>query len=241
MNTNESIVKGILVVLLGLAFVAISAWIFSVVSHKIAPDKSDDLAHTAIVCPPDFSSYIALAGNSDRVVKLVGSRKAMHAENGGFVNSQVVITKNETKESKVACGYLFVRAGTGTNNPLQSWENVYINPNDFGGHINPKDQVGPGDVGPYSEYLFPLNRIQYWKTRAERARGNLSNADWAALLNVSERVSFTIALNTTNESGFIDELSIAYKCWNPATGEENVGCKLSVTGSKDEQTVNPIQ
>ena len=237
MENKNSVVKGILVVIGGLAFVAVGAWISNLIKGNYDKPNPNGGSRPLVTCPADFPAYAKLIENPNRTVKLIDSRKSMFAENGEFVNSQIIITKNETKESKVACGYLFVRSGTEAG-PLKSWENLYINPNEFGGHINHEGQVGPGDGNNFSEYLFPLNEIKYWKTRSERSQGVLSTADWAALLNVSEKVSFDIALNTENKTGFIDELSIAYKCWNPETGEENEGCKLSITWRSDTQSEN---
>ena len=134
-----------------------------------------------------------------------------------------------------------VRAGTELYGSLQSWENVHINPNNFGGHINPENQIGVGDSREFSEYIFPLSEIQYWKTRADRWRGSLSTADWAALLNVTEEVVFEIAMNTEERSGFIDEISIAYKCWNPKTGEENSECELKVLDKGDIETDSLVE
>lgn len=193
-------------------------------------------SRTIVTCAPDFLSYTALTEKTDQVLKLIPERKTMFAENGDFVNSEVVIAKSETSDSKVACGYLFARTGTIDGGALRSWENLYINPNNFGGHINAQDQIGPGDGNNYSEYLFPLDRMSYWKNLTDRGRNVLSSADWAALLNVSKEVSFSIALNTEDKTGFIDELSIAYKCWNPATGEENTGCKLYITVQNDTKS-----
>ena len=61
-----------------------------------------------VSCSDDFLSYQKLAEDSEHVVSLISERKAKYAENRGFVNSEVIITKNETQESRVACGYLFV-------------------------------------------------------------------------------------------------------------------------------------
>lgn len=226
---------------IALLFVFSAVWGSALIGRVINPSPTPIPIYKSISCPDDFPAYNALRKNPSQVVKLISERKSMFAANGKFINSQIVIIKNETKESKVACGYLFVRVGTTKNGPLQSWENVYINPNNFGGHINPKNQFGPGDGRDYSEYLFSLNKIQYWKTRSERAKGIISEADWAALLNVSDKVSFEIALNTNDRTGFIDELSIAYKCWNPTTGEENTGCKLEKVSEVDKETTNPVQ
>lgn len=196
---------------------------------------------TSVTCPADSLSYNTFIKNDGKTAKLIDGRKSMFASDGRFINLQKVITKNETKESKVACGYLLIRAGTELSGALQSWENVYINPNNYGGHINSENQIGMGDAREFSEYIFNLNEIQYWKTRAHRSRGSLSSADWASLLNVSEEVVFEIALNTNDRSGFIDEISIAYKCWNPTTGEENKVCELEVTDKGDVETDYPVE
>jgi len=151
----------------------------------------------------------------------------MYAENGEF-KSKVVITKVETEKSKVACGYLFVRAGTKTYGSIQKWENLYINPNGFGGHINAENNIGIGDSDKYSEYLFTLSKMDYWKSRDDRRTNSLQTADWGVLLNVSKTIGFEIGLNTEDKTGFISKFSIAYKCWNPETGEENNDCKIEV-------------
>jgi len=218
----------------GLVFVVGGAWI----SNKLiqGTDTTPLPAIPVITCLADSQSYKSLIENNGQVVKLIGSKKSMYASNGRFINSRKVITKNETEKSKVACGYLLVKAHTELYGALQSWENVYINPDNFGGHINSENQIGVGDAREFSEYIFPLNEIQYWKTRAARGRGGLSNADWASLLNVSKEVTFVIALNTEENSGFIDEISITYKCWDPTTGEENKECKLEVSDKGDIET-----
>lgn len=46
--------------------------------------------------------------------------------------------------------------------------------------------------------------------------------------NVSSQLTFSIDLNSNDKTGFIDEVSIAYKCWDPNTGLENTGCQLAV-------------
>lgn len=187
-----------------------------------------------VSCSPDRLSYSTVNQN----VKLIDKETAMFAKDGKFANPQVVITKSETNDSKVACGYLFVRAGTKSNGALQEWEDVYINPNSFGGHIISKSAISINDGENYSEYLFSLDRIPYWATSG---RKSVLNADWAALLNVSNEVKFDIALNTNDKTGFINEIAIAYKCWNPKTGEENTGCKLDVKNKTDIQINNPVK
>lgn len=240
----KNFLNALLYLFLGLVFVVGGAYISNKLNRDdkpTAPNNQQTIVRPLVECPLDFPAFVSTVNNGTNIVKLIPQRKAMSARNGKFINPQVIVTKNETNESKVACGYLFVRAGTETNGPLQDWENIYVNPNNFGGHVDSKEQFGPGDGRYFSEYLFSLSKIHYWKTRAERARGNVSDVDWAALFNVSNEVEFEIALNTNDRTGFIDELSIAYKCWNPQTGEENKGCKLNIKSSKDIETPNQVK
>ncbi len=219
-----------------LIFVVTAVYLSNWVTSRNTPNSEPKPGErTEVVCSADFLSYKTLSEREGHVVTLIDSRKNMFAESGEFVNSQIVITKNETEESKVACGYLFVKSGTTSYGPLRTWENLYINPNEFGGHINSENQFGPGDSRNYSEYVFALNSMEYWRNRSERIKGNLLKADWAALLNVQNTVSFDIALNTEDKTGFIDQLAIAYKCWNPKTGEENDGCKINIQSKEDTQ------
>ena len=220
-----------------LIFVLVAVYLSSRISggQKQTTVISNSTQPTVVTCSPDFNSYLALSKDPNHVTELISQRKSMFAKDGAFINSQVIITKSETEHSKVACGYLFVRAGT-TFGPLKKWENVYINPSNFGGHIDPKGQIGVGDGNNFSEYVFPLNNITYWKNLTDHAQGSVSKADWAALLNVSDKVAFDIALNTEDKTGFIDKLSIAYKCWDPSTGQENSDCKINIIDSSDTQT-----
>lgn len=211
-----------------LVFVLVAVYLSSLLVKHPTIGNNPSGTKAAISCPPDFPSYSELAQKPGHTVPLIPIEKTMFAKDGDFVNSQVIITKSETEKSKVACGYLHVIAGTKQGGSLKSWEHLYINPNGFGGHINPANQIGPGDGNDYSEYVFSLNKISYWKGLTEYSQNSLSSADWAALLNVSEQVSFNIGLSTENQTGFIKEVSISYKCWDPTTGEENDGCKLNV-------------
>ena len=187
--------------------------------------------YEAVTCPKDIGAFEELRKKEGQTVDLITEPTRMFATNGKFINPQVVITKNETKDSKVACGYLFIKAHT-DNGSLQDWENLYINPDNFGGHIDKSNQFGIGDGNNFSEYLFSLSEMRYWKSR--NTSGDIRSADWSALLNVYEKVTFEIALNSQDRSGTIDKMSIAYKCWNPSTGEENSGCKLNVERGQDK-------
>ncbi len=240
---NKNIIKGGLVAVITLGIITAGAFIQNAVRNLYGPKEVPSVptpAYESVKCPADSQSYNSLTESDGKIVKLIDGRKSMFASGGRFINLQKVVTKNETKKSKVACGYLLVRVGT-DHGALEKWENVYINPNNFGGHIKSENQIGTGDGREFSEYIFPLNEIQYWKTRADRWRGSLLSADWSSLLNVSEEVIFEIALNSENRSGFIDEISIAYKCWDPTTGEENKECKLEMMDKGDIETDYPVE
>lgn len=191
-------------------------------------NSKDDSNKTSVSCESDSLSYKSLiTEHPDQLLKLVSVHTPMSAKDGQFVNSQVVVTKSETSTSKIACGYLFVKAGTTKYGPLQSYENLYINPNDFGGHIDKKGAISQNDGPSFSEYLYSLSKIDYWRSPKDRTP---LKADWTALFNVSydSSVTFKLGLNAEESTGFVDEMSIAYKCWNPKTGEENHDCSLQI-------------
>lgn len=224
---NNSFLKAIFYFVLSLVFVLSAVFLSNRITGE-KDDSTDNPSNRSIVsCPSDFISYQELSKDPQNIVSLINERTPMYAENGQF-HSKIIVTKIETEKSKVACGYLFVKAGTTTYGPIQKWENLYINPNGFGGHINPINNIGLGDNASFSEYLFPLSKMSYWPTRDKRTSNDLLSADWGVLLNVSPTIGFEIGLNTNDKTGFIDEFSIAYKCWNPETGEENHECKIEI-------------
>lgn len=209
-------------------FIAFTVWFSSwiakpnvVIEEELKPIQNIQ-KYEAVACPRDFKIY-----NEEprQTVDLIAEPTSMYASNGVFIQPKVVITKGETENSNIACGYLYVKAHT-SDGPLQTWQNLYINPDNFGGHIDKSNQFGLGDSNDFSEYLFSLDEIRYWKTR--KSRGVILEADWAALLNVSDTVAFTIAMNAQDTGAVIDKMSISYKCWDPQTGQENTNCKLKV-------------
>lgn len=177
---------------------------------------------TTIICPKDFSGYESVS--QGQTLKLIDRKIPAYAANGQFVNPTVVIAKRGGTGSEVACGYLYVKTGTESDGKLQSWENIYINPNTFGGHIIADKALSLRGDG-LTEMLFSLDSISY---RPNRDTQEVRTANWVALMNVSDRLEFNISLNTENRTGFIEDISIAYKCFNPETGKETTDCKFDV-------------
>jgi len=172
-------------------------------------------------CPDTTDAFNTLK-NAGQVVVLTKNRNT-YGENGFFVNSKITVIKSTGSGSQVACGYLFVKAHGSDGRPLQvKWENPYVKPGQFGGHLQTGDSIIPQEDGKAKEFLFNLSKINY------RFEGETRQADWAALLNVSNKIEFEIALNTTDKGGTIDEVSIAYQCWSPETGQVTHDCKLSI-------------
>jgi hypothetical protein len=236
---KKTIIQSATVLVVAIVLLIAARWIGSWGQNSQKPSPSQPTASSTqptitpmVSCPASILSYT----QTSQDIKLIGQRVVSYASDGHFMHPQVVIAKSDTSTSKFACGYLFIRAGTKTNGALQSWEDVYVNPNTFGGHLDKTNAFSAIDGNYYSEYYYSLNNIKYWPNSA---RKSLFSADWAALLNVSNQITFEIDLNTNDSTGFIDEVSIAYKCWDPATGLQNNGCQLTVQSSKNVQSQLP--
>lgn len=174
-------------------------------------------------CPDTTDAFFALK-DSGQVVTLVKNLNT-YGENSAFVNSKITTLKTTGSGSQVACGYLYVKAHTEKEQPLDlRWEHPYIKPGQFGGHLEAGMSIIPPQNRKASELLFNLSKINY---RIKNSDTDIRKADWVALLNVSDQIQFEIALNTENKTGVLDEVSIVYQCWSPETGQVTPDCKLS--------------
>jgi hypothetical protein len=178
-----------------------------------------------VTCPKDSRSYEAAKQNKNLVLLSTTSSYGKAGE--GFIKESVISLKRSGLNSQIACGYLFYRVSAGNHPINQQYENLYMIPTQgeqFGGHILPdgKNTITNDEVNGKTEILLPLDDISYDGTD----RKNIKRANWVSLLNVSDQIDFTIALNTTNLMGGIDSVEIAYKCWNPETGQETTDCEL---------------
>lgn len=196
------------------------------IKEEITNELADKVVDKIIIkkpeCADSTNAYQKLR-EQGKVVTLVDDVTSYGA-NGVFPNIEVVLVNSIRKGSEVACGYLFLKGST-SGSALEDWENFYVKPDQFGGHIETKNPISINDRDGYTEQLFNLNDISY---RLKQKDTEIRDADWTALLNVSDRIEFSIALNTLDKSGFIDEVSIVYQCWNPDTGELTDDCELQV-------------
>jgi hypothetical protein len=173
---------------------------------------------------PDTSEGFAELKADGQIVPLAEKLNSYGAK-GDFINKKFTVVKVSGAGSQIACGYLYVKAHVGDSKALQlEWEHPYIKPGQYGGHIITSGSIIPASENE-TELLFNLSKIQYRVLNSDK---EIRSADWSALLNVSNRTDFEIALNTSDKTGMLDEVLVAYKCWNPETGLVTNDCKLSV-------------
>jgi len=172
---------------------------------------------------PNTSDYFNELKSAGQIVVLAKDFKSYGA-NGLFTNIKRTIVKSSGSGSQIACGYLFIKSQTGKRPLQQEWEHPYVKPGQFGGHLILDNAIVNADKDEATELLFNLSNIVY----TEQLSSEIRKADWAALLNVSDRTDFDIALSTTDPGGVINEVSIAYQCWSPETGQITQDCRLSV-------------
>lgn len=170
---------------------------------------------------PNTSDYFTELKNAGQVVVLAKDFNSYGAD-GLFANVKRTIIKSTGSGSQIACGYLFVGAKVAGRPLQQEWEHPYVKPGQFGGHLILDNAIVNSEKDGATELLFNLSNIVY----TEELSSDMRKADWTALLNVSDRTIFDIALSTTDPGGVINEVSIAYQCWSPETGQITHDCRL---------------
>ena len=217
----------LLVVLLTAGYFVADQFAFnkeSAVREQIVKEVVKEVILKKPSCTDTTESFSALK-NSGQIVTLVKNLNT-YGENGAFVNSKFTIVKSTGSGSQIACGYLYVKGHGENGRPLQvQWEHPYVKPGQFGGHIETKNSVIPQTDGKTNEFLFNLSKIDYKLSNSDT---EIRRADWAALLNVSDRIQFEVSLNTIDKAGILEEVSIAYQCWSPETGQITQDCRLSI-------------
>ncbi len=224
-NFLKGIGQLILVFLVGYLVIKAAAFLTGEKSREeIVREIIKEVSLKRPTCPDTSDAYLNLKNSTTSLSLITASFKSYGAPDGSFVGKKEVVVKVGGANSQIACGYLYIKANVG-NRPLREDENIYIKSGQFGGHIVENTAIINQKVENKSELLFNLNNIFY---RENRNASEIIKADYAALFNVSNIIKFEIALNTTNPLGKIDEVNIAYKCWNPETGQETQDCQLSI-------------
>ena len=203
-------------------------WLTSVLVRQKNIQTINEVVQQVIVkrptCPDtsnDFSKLVA-----DGQVITLSDNLNSYGLNGFFINDEVTVVKRTGANSEIACGYLYAEVSVGGKPMQEQWENLYISPAEFGGHIIDSNAILNKSDETKTTLLFDLSKMNY-RIGLSRS-GEIKTADWASLLNVSNQVSFRIALNTMNPAGKIKTLRLAYRCWNPDSGKETNDCQLSI-------------
>jgi len=174
-----------------------------------------------------FNDYQSII-NKGQFLILAKDRNT-YSENGQFINN-FNTNVNRSGDSQIACGYLFVKARINGNELSNQYDSVYINPEGFGGHIlRSKSLKIENTETNKTNILLPLEAISYLPTVPYNPNAqNYKIANWVNLLNTGDKVNFNIGLSSLDSRGYIDEIIIAYKCWDSITGKETQSCQLSL-------------
>ncbi len=193
-------------------------------SEEIAKEVVKEVILKRPSCPNTSESFTQLKDLGQIVV--LAKNLNSYGKDGVFVNEKFTVVKSIGSGSQIACGYLYVKAHAGKRPLQEKWEHPYIKSGEFGGHLVIDQAILNKEESGATEFLFNLSNINY--KEGATVGQEIRKADWAALLNVSDRTQFEIALNTSDETGVIDEVLIAYQCWNPETGQTTHDCQLTV-------------
>lgn len=183
-------------------------------------------------CPQTFTDYQALEKRQS--VELIHNFHA-YAAGGGFIKDNQNISLVKTGNDEIACGYLYVKA-VKDHKKIDNIDHIYINPNGFGGHIVSSNSITLDHTPPDNtiEFVLPLDAITYLQDKRPYRPNAQDNriANWVKMLNVSNQTTFAINSAIQNDEAIIEEVRIAYKCWNPSDIENNQketnNCQLGV-------------
>lgn len=175
-------------------------------------------------CERSFAEYEKLVQDGQSVLVLADTKS--YAVAGDLLSKRKIVRRS----GELACGYLYARASKG-NRPLDEvYDSIYINPQELGGHlIRPRSITLDKKQDSKTEVLLPLSSIPYLpNVPYDPQAQNFDIADWVKLFNAAQKIKVDIGLSTLNASGLIEEVRIAYRCWNPETGKETNDCSLGV-------------
>jgi len=236
-KTNKEIFWQLFTILIiGILFVIIATSVVKFISPKnVERDAVEKVVKEIIkervlitkpICENNYEGYSQLIDNK-QFVRLAKNHGA-YAENKQLLNVLDKIV-NISGKDEVACGYLYFKASKGKNPIDPIYDSVYIKPSDFGGHILREKSIQLENKEEFTDVLMSLDSIAYLPSSPYDSNAqNFRIANWTHLLNVNSHLKFSMGLSIQDGSAVIEEIIIAYKCWNPETGEETKGCQLSL-------------
>lgn len=204
----------------GAMIIVFVAWANSKIKQ---PEEIKEIILRPPECSGSFEEYWELSEEGQSIT-LVKNAKS-YARFGRFVIAYPEIEIKRT--GIIACGYLYIRASKDGLLLDEKYDSIYINPHDRGGHLARRRSLELPVLNTATQVLFSLDFIPHQRTAPydPETEDNLI-ADWVRLLNSGEVTKFYVALSVENSSALIEEITIAYKCWNPDTGKETQDCVL---------------
>lgn len=175
-------------------------------------------------CERSFAEYEKLVQDGQSVLVLADTRS--YAITGDLFSKRKIVRRN----GELACGYLYARANKGNKSLDEVYDSIYISPQELGGHlIRPRSITLDKKKDNKTEVLLPLSAIPYLPSIPYDPQAqNFDIADWVKLFNAAQKIKVDIGLSTLSQAGLIEEVRIAYRCWNPETGKETNDCSLGV-------------
>lgn len=226
----KKFLQTIAIFFVGAGIITFTAWMVNrfrepEVIERVTEKVVEKPVRATLGCPRSYELYKALVDGRQYLPLLENAR--MYAAGGDFVNDRYVTVE---RTGNIACGYLYVRARK-NGSPLEDrYESVYINPHDFGGHLLARRSMPVASPIPgKTEILLELNAIPYLPGLPYNPNAqNFRVANWVNLLNASGEIVFHVGLSAADPRGFVEEVGIAYKCWDPSTGLETQDCQLGL-------------
>lgn len=226
----RAIIQFTIILLVGATIVLSTSWLVNRIKKPDVVEKivEKQVFVSAPTCNNDYAEFQDLVkiGQSVRLISNIG----MYAQSGRLINTREIVV-NRSGAGQIACGYLYVKVRKDGMSLEEKYDSVYINPQDFGGHIlsNKGGIAIPNPESKKTEFLLPLNSIAYIpRVPFNPNAQNFRVADWTKMINISNQTKFSIGLSTIHPEGMIEDITIAYKCWDSATGKEMHGCQLSL-------------
>lgn len=225
-NFSRALIGLLATFIIGVGILYVSTILVRKFDFSIGPERIVE----KIVKPPECQRNLEafqLLIKDKQVVRLIENMR-MYAANGKLINAQD-ITIARSGQGEIACGYVYIRARKNGSALEEKYESIYMNPQEFGGHLLNRRSIELPVSEKITELLLPLNSISYLPDSPYNPDAqNYQVSNWVKLLNVSNEIKFHIGLSAADPRGIIEQISIAYKCWNPDTGEETQDCQLSI-------------
>lgn len=223
---SELIIGFIIIAIIGAVFtLAVTYGLQNITIKNVDGSKTEEKILRKPECNGSFEEYNELIKKGQSVSLSIN--QPSYARDGQFIGDKRTVTR---RQGEIACGYLFVSAHKGESTLDERYDSIYVNPQGLGGHLLRNRGINLSESTPgKTTMMLMLDAISYlprapYNPQAE----DFEISNWVNLLNASRKTEFIIGLSTLDESGMIDDVRIAYKCWNPVSGKETSDCQLSV-------------